>query len=154
MVQRIEYQSMMLEKEYSIDPTDTLAMKYLSDDMLSQLARARLASPHKAGGVDTLLSAASTPPTPNKHFSIASRDYMRRYGLLDYDDDSPPPKHTPATEANGYCSDGQFHSSHAHTAHAHQRNNVRRSLDASLSQPQKHDRVLDIEELKELPKLF
>ena len=151
MVQRIDYQSMMLEKEFSIDTTDTLAMKYLSDDMLSQLAKVHMASPHKAQGVDTLMSASSTPPTPNKNFSIASKEYMRRYGLLDDVADSPPKRCENPHYADGYRSDGQFNSSRSS---ANDHHGVRRSLDASLSQQQNSDRVLDIEELKELPKLF
>ena len=105
------------ESDISAD-ADALAMKYLSDEQLSQLAKLRLHTPTAARSLrrDTGLSRvfvdnASSPNSqrssdvstygiPMNHMSFASRKYLKRYGLLEEADDRANGKdpHHAATE--------------------------------------------------------
>ena len=107
LLPRVQYVSMVLDNNNENDlsaEADALAMKYLSDEQLTQLAKLRLSSPAgKSGGggrrgvgreFDRILgtpcgdgnfgrrSNNSTLYGPN-HMSFASRKYLERYGLLE-----------------------------------------------------------------------
>ena len=98
---------------------DALAMKYLTDEQLSELAKVRLASPmvtpqkhSRDPALDRLLrhqgkSNVSTYGMSANHMSFATKKYLERYGLLDEpasgDRNGPPsnvtsPKQSPSLQ--------------------------------------------------------
>ena len=78
--------SMMLDSDsdLSVD-ADALAMKYLSDEQLTELARLRQTGPKRSrrrgDGLDQVFRDVSSCAA--NHMSFASRKYMERYGLLE-----------------------------------------------------------------------
>ena len=94
LLPRMQYESMVLDSDQELSSeADALAMKYLSDEQLTELAKLRLSSP--AGKVkrgrefDRLLGTPSGRKSTNStmfgasHMSFASRKYLERYGLLE-----------------------------------------------------------------------
>ena len=92
MLPRVNYMSMMLDNDSDLSAdADALAMKYLSDEQLTELARLRQHSPMKSrrhgDGLDRVFRGRdmSSCGVSANHMSFASRKYMERYGLLDAD---------------------------------------------------------------------
>jgi len=81
LLPKLEYQSLMLSKESSVDgQLDALSVKYLRDEQLAVLQKIRL----EGGSVDKLMatSADSSLLLPNqKYQSFATQQYLKRYGL-------------------------------------------------------------------------
>ena len=104
---KINYVSMMLDRsssDLSLE-ADSIAMKYLKDDQLSELAKVRSSSSKSGQRHDPALgrivsngrSDISHYGLPLNQMSFASRKYLERYGLLDGDDksnDRQPKKHS------------------------------------------------------------
>ena len=95
MLPRIQYVSMLLDgdSDTSAD-ADALAMKYLSDEQLTELVKLRQSSRRSSSAghdaaLDRLLAATSGTPNvstygmPANHMSFATKKYMERYGLVD-----------------------------------------------------------------------
>ena len=89
MLPHVSYMSMMLDSDsdLSVD-ADALAMKYLSDEQLTELARLRQHSPRKSlrrrgDGLDRVFRDGNVSSCGANHMSFASRKYMERYGLLE-----------------------------------------------------------------------
>ena len=93
MLPKINYMSMVMDSADSSGHIDSLAMKYLSDDQLSQLAQLRMTSPSKSNDRDPVLDrvmASSTNSSSNvtmygmhdNNMSFATKKYMERYGLV------------------------------------------------------------------------
>ena len=89
MLPHVSYMSMMLDSDsdLSVD-ADALAMKYLSDEQLTELARLRQHSPRKSSrrrgdGLDRVFRDGNVSSCGANHMSFASRKYMERYGLLE-----------------------------------------------------------------------
>ena len=148
LLPKINYVSMMLDKDSSVDGsmTDELAMKYLNDEQLTELQRVCRHSPDKAGGVDMLM--AQTPSTPNKkHMSFASKKYLERYGLWENDSDgeASPQKHFAVPSSRESY---RTESTHSTTSNDHRP--VRRSLEPREQSP---EQILNLEEIHKLPKL-
>ena len=94
---KINYISMMLDSDSDLSAdADALAMKYLSDDQLTELARMRLGTPKRKGKnrhdpvFSPLVAKFGTDSTdvtmfggiPANHMSFATKEYMQRYGLV------------------------------------------------------------------------
>ena len=94
LLPHINYMSLMLDTSSSDLSADfnNLAMKYLSDEQLTQISK--WSKSKKRGGSSSQESllhkvlTASTAAGPSKaNMSYASRKYMERYGLLEEEDD-------------------------------------------------------------------
>lgn len=92
MLPHVSYMSMMLDNDSDLSAdADALAMKYLSDEQLTELARLRQHSPKKShrhgDGLDRMFRGRDVSTCGGglsaNHMSFASRKYMERYGLLD-----------------------------------------------------------------------
>ena len=95
LLPKINYVSMMLDSDSDLSAdADSLAMKYLSDDQLAELAKMRLSGTkgkqrHKRDpALERLLARADSNESTycgisSTHMSFASKKYMERYGLLD-----------------------------------------------------------------------
>ena len=79
---RVEYESLMLTDDSDLSAcADQLAMKYLSDEQLSELARLKPSTQKR--GLGRVTNPNTTLTNPMNHMSFATRKYMERYGLLD-----------------------------------------------------------------------
>ncbi|ELU03617.1 hypothetical protein CAPTEDRAFT_219123 [Capitella teleta] len=101
MLPKVNYRSLWLDSgdsDMSAD-ADALAMKYLTDEQLSELARVRSKRSTTTGGnknpLNGLSRVLSTRPSgrdasmmPHNQMSLCSRKYLERYGLLDDDDNA------------------------------------------------------------------
>ena len=77
LLPRIHYASLLLDCDADLSAdADALAVKYLSDAQLAQLARGQAAQGQTRG------RPTGFSPPASKHMSFASRRYMERYGLL------------------------------------------------------------------------
>ena len=112
MLPKINYVSMLLDRDSDVSAdADALAMKYLTDNQLSELARLRTESPQKSrndSDLENVISASSKWTTgtslyanPEKNMSFASRKYLERYGLED------GPSRTSQSEDTTYQSEGE-----------------------------------------------
>ena len=98
MLPLINYTSLMLDSDSDVSAdADALAMKYLSDDQLAELAKLRLHSPgmksrrgHRTDiGLERLLSNTSVDPSPGvsmygmsvNNMSFATKKFLEKYGL-------------------------------------------------------------------------
>ena len=83
---------MLLESDNDLSSeVDALAMKYLNDEQLSELARLRLSNPHKMDhSTSSALSSlkvrngcnSTDTSTWGNNISFATKKYMQRYGLV------------------------------------------------------------------------
>jgi hypothetical protein len=107
MLPKVDYRSLWLDSgdsDLSAD-ADALAMKYLTDEQLSELARVRSKRASSSHGKNTdsdLRRVLGSRPSsrdmsmlPANHLSISSRKYLERYGLLNESDGTlkAPPVH-------------------------------------------------------------
>ena len=96
MLPRINYTSLMLDSESDVSAdADALAMKYLSDEQLSELAKLRLQSPKSTRGraqdigLERLLNNTTLGPSPGvsmygmsaNNMSFATKKFLEKYGL-------------------------------------------------------------------------
>ena len=97
MLPRINYTSLMLDSDSDISAdADALAIKYLSDEQLAELAKLRLQSPSLKSsggrrgdvGLDRLLNSTSDPSPgvsmygmPTNNMSFATKKFLEKYGL-------------------------------------------------------------------------
>ena len=98
MLPRINYTSLMLDSDSDVSAdADALAMKYLSDDQLAELAKLRLHSPSVKSargrrtdvGLERLLSSSTVDPSPGvsmygmpaNNMSFATKKFLEKYGL-------------------------------------------------------------------------
>ena len=96
MLPRINYTSLMLDSDSDVSAdADALAMKYLSDDQLAELAKLRLHSPsaksargHRTDiGLERLLNSKNPSPgvsmygMPANNMSFATKKFLEKYGL-------------------------------------------------------------------------
>jgi hypothetical protein len=100
MLPKIQYVSMMLDSETDISSgdVDALAMKYLTDEQLAELAHLRTVSPkkHSVDRRDPVLdrvmarspscnsTSRSGSSTPSQNYmSFATKNYLQKYGLIE-----------------------------------------------------------------------
>lgn len=150
MLPKINYVSMLLDRDSDTSAdADALAMKYLTDEQLSELAKLRLSQSsarHKRDiGLDRIMAAnTSQYATPANQMSFASKKYLERYGLLE---DSV--SQTPLCQLLGKKQQAESGSGDG-IATA-----VTPPLTTDMTKGSiMPDRVLDIERLRELPKLL
>lgn len=93
MLPKVDYRSLWLDSgdsDLSAD-ADALAMKYLTDEQLSELAKMR-GGKRRAGNLSRIMAASSREPSMfgHNHMSLSSRKYLERYGLLSSTGNSSP----------------------------------------------------------------
>ena len=96
MLPHINYTSLMLDSDSDVSAdADALAMKYLSDEQLAQLAKLRLQSPKSTRGrmqdigLERLLNNTTLGPSPGisiygmsaNNMSFATKKFLEKYGL-------------------------------------------------------------------------
>ena len=97
MLPKISYVSLMLDSESETGAeADALAMKYLTDEQLTELAKVRMnASINRRNrDLDALVTASPSGKSNvtfmgSNHMSFASKKYLERYGLAEDKSDAP-----------------------------------------------------------------
>ncbi len=105
MLPSVNYISLMLDEDSDLSAdADAFAMKYLSDEQLSELARIRLHSPKlsrtrkrdaafgrmvNSGANSNDISDVSTYGLPANHVSFATKKFMEKYGLASGKHENP-----------------------------------------------------------------
>ena len=140
LVRETKYVSMALSADHSVNgQLDGTALKYMNDDYLTKLSKSRKQGGGGSAAIEHLItrSSSDTLVSPSKkHMSFATKQFMQRYGL----DGSSSAETPPPPQQHGH--------------HESYNTDVRRSLNTSTVPPTPQTpRILDVERLRQLPKL-